>query len=68
MLAMQEKFTPPRKKSKSFVPETDDKSESLLCNPEEQSEKEELMTPTPRRRCYQTQWQLVKKWSKDRYQ
>ena len=26
------------------------------------------MTPTPRRRYYQTQWQLVKKWSKDRYQ
>ncbi len=22
----------------------------------------------PRRRYYQTQWQLVKKWSKDRYQ
>jgi hypothetical protein len=26
------------------------------------------MTPTPRRRYYQTQWQLVKKWSKHRYQ
>ncbi len=26
------------------------------------------MTPTPRSRYYQMQWQLVKKWSKDRYQ
>ncbi len=67
-LAMQEQFTSPRKKPKTIVPETGDECESLLCDPEEQSEEEDLMTPTPRRRCYQTQWQLVKKWSKDRYQ
>ncbi len=66
--AMQEKFTPPRKKSKTFVSETDDECKSFLCDPEEQSEEEELMTPTPRSRYYQTQWQLVEKWSKDRYQ
>ncbi len=47
-LAMQEQFTPPRKKSKTFVPETDDECEALLCDLEEQSEEEESMTPTPR--------------------
>jgi hypothetical protein len=67
-LAMQEQFTPPRKRTKTFVPETDDECEARLCDPEEQSEEEELMTHTPRRRYYQTQWQLVKKWSKHRHQ
>ena len=65
---MQEQFTPPRKKSKTFVPETDDECEAILCDPEEQSDEEELMTPTPRRRYDQKQWQLVKKWSKHRHQ
>jgi hypothetical protein len=37
-LTMQEHFTPPRKKSKAFDPETDDECESILCDPEEQSE------------------------------
>jgi hypothetical protein len=68
MLAMQEQFTPPRKKSKTFVPKTDVECEAILCNPEEQSEEEELMTLTLRRRYYQAQWQLVKKWSKHRHQ
>jgi hypothetical protein len=36
-LAMQEQFTPPRKKSKTFVPETDDECKAILCDPEEQS-------------------------------
>ena len=67
-LAMQEQFTPPRKKSKTVVPETDDECEARFCDPEEQSEEEELMTPTPRRRYYQTRWEHVKKWSKDRHQ
>jgi hypothetical protein len=65
---MQEQFTPPRKRSKTVVPEPDDECEAVLNYPKEQSEEEELMTPTPRRRHYQTQWQLVKKWSKDRHQ
>jgi hypothetical protein len=46
---MQEQFTFPRKKPKTFVPKTDDECESILCDAEEQSEDEELMTPTPRR-------------------
>jgi hypothetical protein len=33
-LAMQEQFTPPRKRSKTFVPETDDECEAILCDPE----------------------------------
>jgi hypothetical protein len=67
-LAMQEQFTPPRKRSKTVVPETDDECEAGLNDPEEQSEEEKLMTSTLRRRYYQTRWQLVKKWSKDRHQ
>jgi hypothetical protein len=67
-LAMQEQFTPPRKRSKTIVPETDDECEAILCDPKEQSKEEELMTPTPRRRYYQTQWLPVKKWSKHRHQ
>jgi hypothetical protein len=66
-LAMQEQFTPPRKKSKTVVPETDDECEAELNAPEEQSEEEESMAPTPRR-YYQTRWELVKKWNKDRHQ
>jgi hypothetical protein len=58
---MQKKFTSPRKRSKTVVPETDDECEAILNDPGEQSEEEELMTPTPRRRYYQTRWQPVKK-------
>ena len=65
---MQDQFTSPRKKSKTFVPETDDECEAILCDQEEQSEEDESMTPTPRRRYYQTQWQLVEKGSKHRHQ
>ncbi len=36
-LAMQEQFTPHRKKPKTFVPETDDECESILCDAEKQS-------------------------------
>jgi hypothetical protein len=65
---MQEQFTPPRKKSKTVVPETDDDCEAEFNDPEEQSEEEEIMTPTPRRRHFHTQWQHVKQWSKDTHQ
>ncbi len=47
-LAMQEQFTPPRKRSKTVVPETDGECEAILNDPEEQSEEEEVMTPTSR--------------------
>ncbi len=47
---MQEQFTPPRKRSKTVVPETDDECGAGLNDPEEQSEEEESMTPTPCRR------------------
>jgi hypothetical protein len=67
-LAMQEQFTPPRKKSKTVVPEIDDDCEAEINDPEEQSEGEEFMTPTPRRRHFHTQWQHVKQWSKDTHQ
>ena len=67
-LAMQEQFTPPRKKSKTFVPETDEDCAAAYYDSEEQSEDEELMTPTPRRRHFNTQWQHVKEWSKDMHQ
>jgi hypothetical protein len=49
-----QQLTLPHKKSKKIVPETDGE-----CDPEEQSEEEELITPTLRRRFYQTQWQHV---------
>ncbi len=67
-LAMQEQLTSPRKKSKTVVPEANDECEARLCDPEEQSEEEEIMTLTPRFRYNQTQWQPVKKWSKHRHQ
>jgi hypothetical protein len=67
-LAMQEQFTPPRKKSKTVVPETDEDCEAECNDSEEESEDEEVMTPTPRRRHFQTQWQHVKEWSKDTHQ
>jgi hypothetical protein len=67
-LSMQEQFTPPRKKSKTVVPDTDEDCEAECNDSEEQSEDEEVMTPTPRRRHFQTQWQHVKEWSKDTHQ
>jgi hypothetical protein len=67
-LSMQEQFTPPCKKSKTFVPETDEDCAAAYYDSEEQSEDEEVMTPTPRRRRFHSQWQHVKEWSKDTHQ
>jgi len=65
-LSMQEQFTPPSKKAKTVVPESDEDREPACHDSEEQSEDEEVMTPTPRRR--RSQWQHVKEWSKDTHQ
>jgi len=67
-LSMQEQFTPPSKKAKTVVPESDEDREPACHDSEEQSEDEEVMTPTPRRRRFHSQWQHVKEWSKDTHQ
>jgi hypothetical protein len=65
-LAMPQKFTPPRKKSKIVVADSDDSLRSVSAN--ENSEEDEsgddddvaLFTP---KRIYQTDWKVVEKWS-----
>ena len=63
-LAMQEKFTPPRKKSKQLVPDSDDYSPSENGNDEDDESGDDvdgaLYTP---KRIYQTDWKVVEKWS-----
>ena len=65
-LAMPQKFTPPRKKSKTMVADSDESLRSVSAN--ENSEEDEsgddddvaLFTP---KRIYQTDWKVVEKWS-----
>jgi hypothetical protein len=63
-LSMQEKFTPPRKKSKQSVPDSDDNSPSEHGNydDDESVDDGDVLHRTPKR-IYQTDWKVVKKWS-----
>jgi hypothetical protein len=56
-LTMQEKFTPPRKKSKQFVPDSDENDED-----DESGDDDDGSVCTPKR-IYQTDWKVVNKWS-----
>jgi hypothetical protein len=64
MLIMPEKFTPPRKKSKQIVPDSDESSPSENGNYEDDESGDDgdvaLCTP---KRIYQTDWKVVDKWS-----
>jgi hypothetical protein len=63
-LAMPQKFTPPRKKSKIIVADSDESSVSANENSEDDESGDDgdvaLCTP---KRIYQTDWKVVEKWS-----
>ena len=56
-LTMQEKFTPPRKKSKQFVPDSDENDVD-----DESGDDDDVSMCTPKR-IYQTDWKVVDNWS-----
>ena len=63
-LEMQEKFTPPRKKSRQLVPDSDESSPSENDNFEDDESGDDVgaASYTPKR-IYQTDWKVVETWS-----
>jgi hypothetical protein len=65
-LAMPQKFTPPRKKSKIVVADSDESLRSVSANEhseeDESSDDDDVALFTPKR-IYQTDWKVVEKWS-----
>jgi hypothetical protein len=63
-LTMSQKFTPPRKKSKQLVPDSDESSPSENGNYEDDESGDDgdvaLCTPN---RIYQTDWKVVEQWN-----
>jgi hypothetical protein len=63
-LEMYEKYTPPRKKSRLLVPDSDDYPPSENGNEEDDESGDDVggASYTPKR-IYQTDWKVVEKWS-----